>query len=368
MSGRSTPRPMTDPPASRQSNLANLANLAKLALMVAVAFAGGWAVDRIGAPAGWLSGSMLATAALAAANLAAPLPGSFRWIAMILSGIVIGSAATPDVMKSMAAYPASLALMLAAVVVSTIVCERFLVRFPGWSPATAFFAAVPGALSYVFAMATTVPNADLRRVAVVQVLRVFLLMGLAPLIVAESGASIGGAPSGAVDSAATLAILLPVGAAAGFALEKARVAGGLLFGAMIVSGLAHAIGWAPGRPPALATIGAQVAIGLWVGARFVDFEWRLLGRSAAAAFGAFALAVAVTAVFAALATFALSIPFAQTAIAFAPGGLEAMTLLAFALGLDPLYVGAHHLARFMAIAMALPFAMRLRARFDDRQK
>lgn len=346
---------MSDP----SSNRFGLPPAFALALTVATAFAGGWAVDRLGAPAGWLSGAMIATAALAAADLAAPLPGSFRWAAMILSGIVIGSAATPNVMQSMAAYPASLTLMMLGVAASTWACARFLARFPGWSRATAFFASVPGALSYVLAMATADPNADLRRVAVVQVLRVFLLMGLAPLVVAESGAPLAAAPAPAVDPAATLAILLPLGAVAGFALERLKVAGGLLFGAMLVSGLAHASGWAPGRPPAFATIGAQVAIGLWVGARFINFEWRLLGRSALASLGAFVLAVAVTALFAAVATSALSIPFAQTMVAFAPGGLEAMTLLAFALGLDPLYVGAHHLARFILIAVALPLARRL---------
>jgi uncharacterized protein len=32
--------------------------------------------------------------------------------------------------------------------------------------------------------------------------------------------------------------------------------------------------------------------------------------------------------------------------------------MAFALGLDPLFVGAHHLARFFLISAALPFLAR----------
>ena len=46
-------------------------------------------------------------------------------------------------------------------------------------------------------------------------------------------------------------------------------------------------------------------------------------------------------------------------VAFAPGGLEAMMVLALILALDPLYVGAHHLARFLGIAFVLPFVIRL---------
>jgi hypothetical protein len=32
--------------------------------------------------------------------------------------------------------------------------------------------------------------------------------------------------------------------------------------------------------------------------------------------------------------------------------------MAFALGLDPLFVGAHHIARFLLISLALPWAAR----------
>jgi hypothetical protein len=54
----------------------------------------------------------------------------------------------------------------------------------------------------------------------------------------------------------------------------------------------------------------------------------------------------------------VNVSFAEALIAFAPGGLEAMTLMAFALRLDPLFVGAHHLARFFIISLALPLVAR----------
>ncbi len=33
-------------------------------------------------------------------------------------------------------------------------------------------------------------------------------------------------------------------------------------------------------------------------------------------------------------------------------------MMAFALGLDPLFVGAHHIARFLFISLALPWVAR----------
>lgn len=325
---------------------------------VAAAAAGGAVVAALGVPAGWLSGAMIGTALMAVFRIAEPLTAPFRWAAMTFSGVAIGAAVTPQMLQKVADYPLSISIMAVGVALSTYACALILARAPGWSRNTAFFASVPGALSYVFSVAAEIEDTDLSRVAIVQVLRVFLLMGLVPLVVAESGVALGGGPSWAIDPATTLLSLLALGGAVGFGLEKLKIAGGMLFGAMLVSGGAHALSLAPGRPPMVVAVVAQVLIGAWVGARFIGFDWRLFARSAPAALGSFCVAVGIAAALATLTAFVLSLPFALTLLAFSPGGLEAMTLLAFALGIDPLYVGAHHLARFLLISFTLPVALK----------
>ncbi|MDE2362433.1 MAG: AbrB family transcriptional regulator [Hyphomicrobiales bacterium] len=345
---------MTRPDPSRLA----LPPLAGQLLTIAGAAAGGALVNALGVPAGWLSGGMIATALMAALRIAEPLSTPFRWAAMAFSGVAIGSAVTPAMMKSVAAYPASIALMACAVIASTWACSVILSHVRGWSRATAFFASVPGALSYVFSIAAEMEDVDLSRVAIVQVLRVFLLMGFVPLVVAESGVA-RGAINYVVDPLPTLAVLLLAGVALGALLERMRVAGGMLFGGMLASGLAHALELAPGRPPQSVALVAQILIGAWVGVRFIGFDWGLFGRSAVAAVGSFLVAIGISAAFSYGAMLALHVPFAQTLLAFSPGGLEAMTLLAFAMGLDPLFVGAHHLARFFLISFTLPFALKM---------
>jgi membrane AbrB-like protein len=309
-------------------------------------------------PGGWLSGAMIGVAIFAAIGWAGPLSTPLRRLALTGSGVAIGSAMSPAMLKSLGAYPASLAFMAAAVAAITYVSASMLQRIPGWSPQTAFFAAVPGALSYVFLVAAQDEKADLPRIAVVQVCRVFFLMALIPLIVGETTAAT--LPrTGPVDPPLLVLIDFVLGGLAGYFLERLNVAGGMLFGAMLVSGFLHATGVAPGRSPVAIVEAAQVLIGAWVGARFIGFDWRLLARSATASLGSFIAGTAVSMLFAAAASFYLALPFAQTMMAFSPGGLEAMTILAFALGLDPLYVGAQHLARFILISLTLPFALRL---------
>jgi membrane AbrB-like protein len=343
---RSRPRPGT------------LRKAAGEAVTLAAAAIGGCALGFAQVPGGWLSGAMIGVAVFAAIGWAGPLSAPLRRLALTGSGVAIGSAMSPAMLQSLGAYPASFAFMAAAVAAITYASASMLQRIPGWSAQTAFFAAVPGALSYVFLVAAQDEKADLPRIAVVQVCRVFFLMALIPLIVGET-AAVSLPRTGPIDPPLLVLIDFVLGGAAGYLLERLNVAGGMLFGAMLVSGFLHATGIAPGRSPPPIVEAAQILVGAWVGARFIGFDWQLLARSAAASLGSFIAGTAVSMVFAAAASFCLALPFAQTMVAFSPGGLEAMTILAFALGLDPLYVGAQHLARFILISLALPFALRL---------
>jgi len=45
-------------------------------------------------------------------------------------------------------------------------------------------------------------------------------------------------------------------------------------------------------------------------------------------------------------------------IAFSPGAQDTMMVLALALHLDPVYVGAHHLARILFVSLGLPLFVR----------
>ena len=53
-------------------------------------------------------------------------------------------------------------------------------------------------------------------------------------------------------------------------------------------------------------------------------------------------------------------------MSYAPGALDAMMILALALHLDPIFVGAHHVARFMLIS-AVAAALREDLRADRRR-
>ena len=96
--------------------------------------------------------------------------------------------------------------------------------------------------------------------------------------------------------------------------------------------------------------------------RSANTPLRLLLHYVGAAFGSFATAVAIVAVFAFILVELLSVPMAEVLIAYAPGAVDAMMLLALALNLNPVYVGAHHLTRIFFVLLTMPIIARMSAR------
>jgi uncharacterized protein len=70
------------------------------------------------------------------------------------------------------------------------------------------------------------------------------------------------------------------------------------------------------------------------------------------------VAISVASAFVLLLTTVLSVRIADAVVAFAPGAQDTMMVLALSLHLDPVFVGAHHLWRFMLVSLSLPFQVR----------
>ena len=332
------------------------ASIGPQALTLGAGLAGGGVLAWFGVPAGWLSGAMIGVGILAAAGKAAPLANPLRELAIILSGLALGSGVNPTALAALGRYPVSLSIMAVALAAMTAASYAVLRRTPGFSHATALFSAAPGALSYVFIMASQ-SSADPARVAIIQIFRIFVLMALVPIVAAHSAP--GGALAYRLDPVWMTVMLFGAAFAVGKLLEKTGVAASALYAAIAISGLAHATGWAPGRMAIGPQTITQTLVGAWIGARLIGFDWSLMRRLMLAAATSFLAAFAAAAAFAWAVSVLIKAPFAEALVAFAPGGLEAMTMMAFALGLDPLFVGSHHFARFMLISVGLHVTRRM---------
>ena len=287
----------------------------------------------------------------------------------MLIGITLGAVVTPASLHGVTAYPLSIAVLVVAIAVVGVAAARYLQVVHGWDKASAYLAASPGAMSQAIVLAAEI-GADLRPIAIVQTMRVVIIAvglpsGLALLGLVDTAArrSIGGPfdPS----QLGELAILIVASAALAALAHRVRFPGGLLFGAMLTSAVLHGSGLIHAMMPWWAANTAQIALGAVTGARFANTPLKQLTRYVAAAFGSFAVSVAIVAVFVAALVGLLPEHLAEVAIAFAPGSVDAMMLLALALNPDPVYVGAHHLTRILLVSVAMPLFARRGVRRDE---
>lgn len=323
---------------------------------LAIALAGGFAAYLVGLPAGWLSGSMIAVSVCAVGRLPVHVPLRLADAVFIVLGTLLGTGITPEIVSRIGSWPVSLVGLLVSVVVMVAAVQVYLVRVAKWDRSTAFYASLPGALSYVVALAAAA-GADLRRVVVGQSIRLFLLVAAIPALVSSLEPIVPPAPAPVMQPLALVLLLAAsTGAAIGFA--ALRVPAGYLTGALLVSGVAHATGLVSGTLPAALVIAAYVTLGAMIGGRFVGTDLAFLRRIAAASIGAFLIATAIAGLCAFAVAAVVDVPLVQILVAFAPGGLDAMTALAIALHMDSAFVAAHQLARFIAIAVSAPFVAR----------
>jgi membrane AbrB-like protein len=331
-------------------------------LTLAAATLGGAIFALFDLPAAWLAGALVAVSALALFGLPVYLPDLLRRIVFVVLGISLGATVTPETVAGIRTWPITLSVLVLSLPVTMAAVMLYLHYVSGWKYRETLYASAPGALSAVLAMATDA-KVDVRMVAFVQTVRVFLLVAALPgmLLAAGLSTSVAPIPVTAGVHAATLndtLIMVVTGIASALLFDRLRIPGGLMIGPMLVNGILHGAGYLQGNIPPVLLLASFVVLGGFTGTRFAGTTPAMIRRLLLDSIGAFIVALIVCVAFAFLAAWLAGENIAKTIVAFAPGGLEAMTILAFMIGLDPAFVGAHHLARFVLIALLLPFVAR----------
>lgn len=328
-------------------------------ITLAVAAGGGGLFALLHLPAPWMSGALVFVTIWVLARRPAVVPAPLRIVTYVVLGASMGGALTPHSLAQAAAWPMSMGFLALNVVAVVAACVIYFRRVARWDMASALYASTPGALSAVMALAEGT-SADLRKVAFSQGLRLFLLVVGLPNALNLMGLDAAAPPPVVTgEPIAGLAELLAASAALGLVFDRLHVPGGLLMGAMAASAGLHISGLSTAHIPAQLMIPAYVVLGASVGVRFEGTRMSTLRENVLASLGGFVVAMAISAVFSVLAAVVTGEDTGKMLTAFAPGALETMTALGFALGYDPAFMSAHHLFRFVGLSVALPFASHL---------
>ena len=304
---------------------------------------------------------MLAVSAAALLGRPVKVPMALARVGYVIVGIQLGAVVTPETVRGFLTWPASIALLVVASIAMIVATASYLRAVHRWDPLSALMGASPGSMVQVIALSTEL-GADLRAIAIVQTMRVLLLTIGIPAGLALFGLVAPALPSArgpaGLSSLPEMAIIVAVSTALAFALMRLRFPGGLIFGAMAGSGILHGTGLVSAVLPWWIGGAAVIVLGAVVGSRFAGASPRLMLGYLGAAFGSFAVSLTIAGVFVVLVTYFFPFPVANVVVAFSPGAQDTMMVLALALNLDPVFVGAHHVARFLVVTITVAIAAR----------
>ena len=341
----------------------------RFAVGLALAAAGAFAADLIGAPLPYVFGPMLvvAVANFSGAGLVPP-PASLSILTRVTIGALIGSSVNPDLLVRLPELGVSAALVPVQIAAGLFCGMAFLRRVTRMSPAERVLGVLPGGFfSIVGALEESGGKA--RRIALFHTVRVALLVAAVPY-----AASWGLGVEGDVRPMSSSVLAMPRGELGGFLLIAAlgfgvsrlvNFPGGPVLFTILIAAAARFAGAGGFPPPLELAIIAQVLLGMQIGIRFGSDSPARFRAWLGIAFVLAMITFAISLVIAVGLHLTTGLPLATALLAFAPGGIAEIGIIAVALGIDPGFVAAIHLWRLLLIFAVLPLAIRkLPARQD----
>lgn len=320
---------------------------------------GGYAFYRLALPLPWMLGAM--TVCTLAALVRAPIaaPAIVRPPMTMVIGVLLGAGFTPQVIGQLPQWiPTVLGLAL-FVATCGVACVAYFRKVAGFDPVTAYFAGMPGGLVEMVILGEE-KGGDARTIALIHSARILLVVFTLPFIVQwMEGVRLGprsGFGVSIVDAPLASDLLLIASGLAGAVLAHyLRLPAKYLLGPMLVSAAIHVSGVSDFKPPTEIVNAAQVVLGTTIGCRFLGTAPREILRILVLSIGSTVILLAITLVFGVAMSHLSDYGMIPVILAYSPGGLAEMSLVALALHIEVAFVAAHHIIRiFMVMVGAGP--------------
>lgn len=336
---------------------------ARTALALLIGIGAGVFAYLIGMPLPWMLGPMIGNTI--AAILHAPIapPARLRPVVIPIIGVMLGSGVTPEIVEALGDWAISFLVLPPFLVVAAGASFLFYRRIGKYDPVTAYFSAMPGGLNEMLILGAE-QGGDEKRIALAHASRILLVIGFVALFFGlvlgvTSGGQGGQRWTGLWELGLAEYAVLAACAVAGVYLGRAlRLPAAAVLGPMLLSGVAHFFHVVDVPPPTVMVIAAQVVMGTVIGCRFIGASAREVGQDLFlgifSTIGMLITGLGFAAVVAALTDTDLS----QAFLAYSPGGLTEMSLLAFAMGGDIAYVSLTHIVRIVLVIFAAPLVFR----------
>jgi len=335
-----------------------------LARAMAIGAVGGAVFSWLNMPLAWMIGAMCTTTVASVAGVNVKMLPSLRNFMIAVLGVMLGSAFHPEIVEQMARWSLSLVVLFLYMMMITGLVMLYFRKVMHYDPTTAYFSAIPGGLNEMVLIGGA-SGGDDRTIALTHASRILLVVMVIPFWFRlvegyQPSPSSAGAPFAAI-AAFDMKVMALCGVI-GFVIARlVKVPAPALIGPMVLSAAVHLSGVTASRPPVELINLAQVVIGVGIGCRFAGVSISRLARAMAAAAGSTVIMLGSAVAFAVAIHAIIGLPAEALVLAFAPGGLTEMTLIALSLDIDPAFVSTHHVVRIFLVVVLAPLAFKLLA-------
>tara|TARA_B110000977_G_C11078746_1_gene492152 strand:- start:1429 stop:2496 length:1068 start_codon:yes stop_codon:yes gene_type:complete len=342
-------------------------DIRKLLVTFAISLIFGWFFFSLNLPAPYLMGSLFGVWLVG--NVFSPIRpflGVARWVhvPVILGlGVLIGATFTADILTNIQRWSVTVFTMIGVTALVTFAGYMFLTRLRGYDPRLAFLCSVPGGQAEATVMARELVDKDYV-VALFHLIRITFVFLTTPLLLAILEGQVAVTQSNVVlqsmpnlTDLGLLKFAKFAGIAVGgyFAARFMRIPMPHLTGPILLSASLHIFGIVAIPRINEFVIIAQLVIGGAVGARLAQISFSEVLQYLRD--GLLNTIVILTAYLTAtlLMSLIMGVSFLEMWLAFVPGGLYEVTLLALIFGFDIAFVAFHHTVRIMMVFLTMPF-------------
>lgn len=344
--------------------------LARLCLALAIGAVGGAIFFAAHLPLAWMLGSMVACGAAALAGLPVSAPTIIRPPMVAIIGTVLGSSFTLAILQQAADWPITLIGMIVYVIVAGTFGYVWFSRVGGLDRPTAFFSGMPGGVVEMVTLGAA-RGADDRMISLVHAARIFLVVLTVPFLLrlfegpGQSVAVTTWIPLSAM-SWSGLVWAIGVAALGVFLGTALRFPAPQLLGPLLLSAGVHVAGLTDFVMPSAITSIAQLVLGASIGCRFAGVPRHLMVRVLALSVGATVGLLTLALAIASLVSWITGQSLTALMLAYSPGGLPEMSLVALSLNVGTAFVVVHHLVRVLFVLASAAAGFKLLQRLFDK--
>ena len=333
----------------------------KFIVVILVSIPSAIIADYFNIPLAWMIGPMIATSIAALSGLKIVMPKLALSSILIILGLHIGNYIDQSLLNQMLDWIWTTLIMLIYIIVSIFIVSKYLQKFSGYQEKASIFSAAPGALGPLIILAEY-EKSDLSQVATSHLIRLIIIITVFPLIIVTSSdqESLNISKFDYMNQNHLDLLWLFVSSLfLIFVFSKLRVPAALLSGTLVASGILQVTEIASYKLPDPTINFCLLILGASVGCRFANKTLSEVANNSLHSLVATAILVILGLFAAFIANFFVENNLLTLILAFCPGGIYEVAVIAIAFDLEPDFVAFHHIIRLLFILFTVPIFLRI---------